>query len=98
LDLSLTGARVQLDPFQAEVRRDAGPTTLRLVGADLELSVDIRRMWSHQGDTFVTMRFHPGQMKTIAAVALVLFHGTADSARSVAAIQAARSPEDRRVS
>ena len=73
LDLSVTGARVWV---AGGVETSVGELwlTLQLPGGPLELQVDVRRVETTGDEPTFGLSFVPGQERTIAALAVAVFH------------------------
>jgi len=80
LDLSISGARIQVP---APVDGSTGELwlTLELPASRLELQVEVRRTEIRDGQAVLGLSFVAGQEKTIAAMAVAVFHADVSTRR-----------------
>jgi cellulose synthase/poly-beta-1,6-N-acetylglucosamine synthase-like glycosyltransferase len=80
LDLSVSGARIRL-PAPVDADSEELWLTLDLPSTQLELQVDVRRTEMIDGRAVLGLSFRAGQEKTVAALAVAVFHADVSTRR-----------------
>jgi cellulose synthase/poly-beta-1,6-N-acetylglucosamine synthase-like glycosyltransferase len=80
LDLSVSGARIRI-PAPVDDDSEELWLTLDLPSTQVELQVDVRRTQMIDGQAVLGLSFRPGQEKTIAAMAVAVFHADVSTRR-----------------
>jgi cellulose synthase/poly-beta-1,6-N-acetylglucosamine synthase-like glycosyltransferase len=88
LDLSLTGARLELPPGSS-VRAVGTEVSLELPDHGIELRCEVVRAVAGMSSTIVSVRFGPGQLRAVGQLALAIFHGRDETSPADELVRAA---------